>query len=235
MPKKSAILHIACALIILLIVGWLDSVTGTAYSFFVFYYIPLAYIRWYGERSHALVFPFLAAAMWYLADPVMHSLNVSDGTVYWNTGIRLLAFLTLTFVISHLKLKFDRERTLNHKLSSALSQVKQLSGMLPICSSCKKSGTIKVTGSKLKSTFGNTQRLSLPTVFALTVRPNSIRNSLKRSNKPSVLTATVARAVGCRTSLILRLRAWRSDAIAEEPHNAVLTRPTSPTPTASKL
>ena len=46
---------------LLLFVGWLDYITGPEVGFFVFYFIPLAFISWYGAVSWSLCFSALAS------------------------------------------------------------------------------------------------------------------------------------------------------------------------------
>lgn len=57
----------------------------------------------------------------------------------------------------------DLQRALTERvneLEAAFSQVKQLQGMLPICSYCKKFVTIRTTGRKWRATFRTTPMLS---------------------------------------------------------------------------
>ncbi|MCZ6676929.1 MAG: response regulator [Candidatus Poribacteria bacterium] len=57
-------------------------------------------------------------------------------------------------------------------LEDALSQVKQLEGLVPICSYCKKFVEIETTGSKLKFTSPNIQGCSSATASVPTVMMN---------------------------------------------------------------
>lgn len=125
-------------LFLLFFVGWLDYTTGPELGFFVFYFIPLAFMAWYGTALWSLCFSALASVLWFAADNYAghHYSSLSIG--YWNAGARLLAFVFVTLVITRVKHLFYRERQLNEELSRAMAEIKVLSGLLPICASCKK-------------------------------------------------------------------------------------------------
>ena len=123
---------------LLLFVGWLDYITGPEVGFFVFYFIPLAFISWYRAVSWSLCFSALASMLWFAADSYtgQHYSNLSIG--YWNAGVRLTAFVFITLMTTRVKHLLDHERQLNEELGRAMAEIQVLSGLLPICASCKK-------------------------------------------------------------------------------------------------
>ena len=123
---------------LLLFVGWLDYLTGPEIGFFVFYFIPLTYVSWYGTTRWSLCFAVLASVLWFEADYYtgQHYSHPSIG--YWNAGVRLIAFVFITLMITRVKHLLDHERQLNEELSKAMAEIQILSGLLPICASCKK-------------------------------------------------------------------------------------------------
>jgi uncharacterized paraquat-inducible protein A len=56
----------------------------------------------------------------------------------WNLLMYLAFFVIFTVVLSFLKKDLEERRRLIAELQQTLGQVKQLSGLLPVCSSCKK-------------------------------------------------------------------------------------------------
>ena len=73
-----------------------------------------------------------------MADNLAGQVYTSEFVRFWNSFIRLASFILVSFLFSYLKNKLDREVQLNNELTKALSEVRKLSGMLPICASCKK-------------------------------------------------------------------------------------------------
>lgn len=127
-------------LFLLFFVGWLDYTTGPDLGFFVFYFIPLAFGAWYGTGTAlwSLGFSALASGLWFAADNYTGQHYSSPSIGYWNAGARLITFVFVTLMIMRVKHLLDHERQLNEELSRAMAEIKVLSGLLPICASCKK-------------------------------------------------------------------------------------------------
>lgn len=136
--KNSLLFGTVTALLLLLFIGWLDYLTGAELGFFLFYYVPLGLIGWYVGRNTAIVYSILAAVIWVLADQFADHVYTSEFVRCWNSFIRFVSFVLVSLLFSRLRIKFDREVELNSELTRALSEVKTLSGMLPICAACKK-------------------------------------------------------------------------------------------------
>ncbi len=56
----------------------------------------------------------------------------------WNTAIYLAFFLVVTLLLARLKDYLQERANLISELRTALNEVTELSGILPICASCKK-------------------------------------------------------------------------------------------------
>jgi hypothetical protein len=123
---------------LLLCVGWLDYTTGPELGFFVFYFIPLTFMAWHGTVLWCLCFSALASVVWLAADHYAGHHYSSPSIGYWNAGARLIAFVFITLIITRIKYLLYRERQLNEELSRAMAEIQVLSGLLPICASCKK-------------------------------------------------------------------------------------------------
>lgn len=125
-------------ILLLLSVGWLDYTTGPELGFFVFYFIPLAIVAWYGSALWSLFFSALASVLWFAADNYAGQHYSSPAIGYWNAGARLLTFVFIALMITRIKYLLCHERQLNEELSRAMAKIQVLSGLLPICASCKK-------------------------------------------------------------------------------------------------
>ena len=91
-----------------------------------------------GTEIAAVVCAFVSSVIWFVVDYV-------SGHVYslWLIGfsnalLRLVSFIIIGVAFSYLKKRLEREQELIVSLNKALNEVKQLSGLLPICASCKK-------------------------------------------------------------------------------------------------
>lgn len=129
---------IRASVIALILIGFLDYFTGPQFGFFVFYYIPILFAGWFIDRKTSLIYALIATVVWWTADSLGDNIYSSEFFRYWNSFIRLLSFLLVGVLFSNFRLRLDKEQKLNSDLTKAISEIKQLSGLLPICASCKK-------------------------------------------------------------------------------------------------
>jgi hypothetical protein len=134
--SRSGIFVMAGIFIIML--GVVDWVSGYELQFFVFYFIPISCAAWFCYQSQTYTIVLLSTGVWYAADLLSgpHYTHFAYGI--WNTIIRLVSFLVLAFTVMRIRRFLDSARKISDDLQKALSEVKTLTGLLPICSSCKK-------------------------------------------------------------------------------------------------
>ena len=134
--NKKTVSAICFFLIIFLAI--IDIMSGYDFGFFVFYFIPVLIAGYYLDNRSAVLYSLLATLSWFIADIVTEHEYSYEIFRYWNSLIRLAAFLLVGYVISYNRKLLIKEKELNFKLEKALSEVKNLTGLLPICASCKK-------------------------------------------------------------------------------------------------
>ena len=123
--------------ILALLIGLLDWQTGEEYDFFVFYFLPIGLAAWYLDKTFAWAVALLSAVIWPISDVLAHRL-ISPGIELWDEFMRLVSFLVVAFAVSRLKTELATERSLTARLTEALAEIKQLQGILPMCSFCRK-------------------------------------------------------------------------------------------------
>jgi hypothetical protein len=121
-----------------LALGYIDYATGYEFGFFVFYFLPIAIAAWKLGFTSSYLISILSSIVWFLADIHSSHLYSSIALGFWNTIIRLFSFLIIAYSTSKIRLLLAKERETVQALREALSQVKTLSGLIPICASCKK-------------------------------------------------------------------------------------------------
>jgi hypothetical protein len=134
--KSNSILVVIALSVIAL--GYIDYITGYEFGFFVFYFLPIAIAAWKLGFTSSYLISILSSIVWFLADVHSSNLYSSIALGFWNTIIRLLSFLIIAYSMSKIRLLLAKEREAAQALRDALSQIKTLSGLIPICASCKK-------------------------------------------------------------------------------------------------
>jgi len=146
-----------------LAVGALDYVTGVEVSFSIFYLVPIGLATWFAGARKGVWMACLGALMGGAMEYLGMARYSHFIILYWNAAARLGVFLIVVFLLSSVrswgyelarrveertallaKEIEERKRTEAERevviaeLRDALSNVKHLYGLLPICASCKR-------------------------------------------------------------------------------------------------
>jgi signal transduction histidine kinase len=89
----------------LLIMGFVDYITGVELSFSVFYLIPIAFVAYYGSKFQGLFTAVLSAVSWLAADLSAIDRYSSHAIPYWNMLVRLGFFLVVLYLVDGLRNK----------------------------------------------------------------------------------------------------------------------------------
>jgi hypothetical protein len=108
--------------ITLLLIGWLDYITGYEFGFFIFYFIPVSISAWLCGRRPGLVMAFSSALCWYLSDKYTHHPYSKAFFIYWEMFMRLISFITTALTIARIREMLLNEERLNAELRTALQE-----------------------------------------------------------------------------------------------------------------
>lgn len=120
------------------LIGYLDFLTGREFGFFVFYFGPVGFAGWRLGLGSGVAISLISAAIWASADLATGFLYQHHFIPAWNATIRFVAFLIIAVGSNNLRRAFDKQEKISHDLAHAMSQIKTLEALLPICASCKK-------------------------------------------------------------------------------------------------
>jgi len=118
--------------------GILDYLTGWEFGFFVFYFIPITFVAYRFKTASVIYISLLCSLIWFSADLLSGHPHIDTWYPFWDAAIRLTAFLLVGLSFNKSSSQLKKEVVLTAELREALSQVKTLTGLLPICCSCKK-------------------------------------------------------------------------------------------------
>ncbi len=103
----------------------LDLITGYEINFFVFYFLPISLIAWYGNRAAGVGMAVGCAVVWYWVD-------VRSGHTYsapiigvWNAALRCTSFLLIAVLLSKVRANQEQQRQLNEKLRATVAELEQ--------------------------------------------------------------------------------------------------------------
>jgi hypothetical protein len=107
----------AGSLSVLLLIGWLDYITGYEFGFFIFYFIPVAIAAWYCGNKDGICIAIACAACWYFSDRLTHHPYSRAYFIYWEMFIRLISFVTTSMTLSKVRqLVLNEEKMIDELL-----------------------------------------------------------------------------------------------------------------------
>lgn len=107
---RSAALIVSC-LVLIVLLGAIDYITGEELSFSIFYLIPILTIAWKTGRTAGIFMSLAGTVTWFISD--YSGSHYSHLLIpYWNAFVRLGFFVTASYILSRLKVELDKEKEL---------------------------------------------------------------------------------------------------------------------------
>jgi len=125
-------------IVLVLVIGLGDYLTGYEISVSVFYLAPISLATWYGGQSSGIVVAIAGAIAWLIADIGAGHKFSHPVFPLWNAGVLLASFVIMVIILERLKRVNEKQTQIVSELREALDNVKTLKGMIPICAWCKK-------------------------------------------------------------------------------------------------
>ncbi len=116
-PKKQLF---AVVLLLVVVVGIVDYVTGVELDFSALYLLPITLGAWFFSRRAGVFVSFLCAVAWYLADFMSSPVYSHPLIPYWNALVMLVFFLTVALILSSLRQSIDHENKLAREIQEQL-------------------------------------------------------------------------------------------------------------------
>ncbi len=92
-------------IVLVLVIGFVDYVTGYEVSLFIFYGVPIFVIAWVCDKEHAILIALISGIVWWWADLQAGHLYLHNWHEAWETVVRLGFFIFVAIGSSALKTK----------------------------------------------------------------------------------------------------------------------------------
>lgn len=90
--RQSSGTILTAAVIAVLVVGYVDYVTGYEVSLFLFYSVPILFVVWFGDRQSSILISILSALVWWWADEKAGHPYITNWVQTYNVMVRLVFF-----------------------------------------------------------------------------------------------------------------------------------------------
>ena len=114
-------LVIASAVLLMVLIGWVDHATGWELSLFVFYAVPLLMVVWQDEKRLAVVIALMCGAIWWLANRADHPYRL-QWNYHWASLGRTAYFVLVAVGGNAIRARQQADRA----LIEALNKMRQL-------------------------------------------------------------------------------------------------------------
>lgn len=98
-------------LIAVLIISFIDYLIVIDISLSILYLLPIALTTWHGKRWFSLFLVVISTAGWFIAEFTAKT-DLHLLLLLWNTIVRLIVFLTIAYLLSTLKIAYEKEKNL---------------------------------------------------------------------------------------------------------------------------
>jgi signal transduction histidine kinase len=113
--------------ILMIVLGIIDFVTGPELSFSIFYLLPISLAAWYMGRPVGIAFSLISAILWLSADLLGGHTYAHASIPFWNALVRLAFFLIVTYALAALRKSRAQQEELTafvvHDLRSPLGNI----------------------------------------------------------------------------------------------------------------
>ena len=98
-------------LLIVLIISIVDYIIVIDISLSILYLLPISLTSWYSTRWFSFILVLISTVGWFIAEFAAKT-NLHWLLLFWNTAVRLIVFLTIAYLISSLKIAYEKEKKL---------------------------------------------------------------------------------------------------------------------------
>jgi hypothetical protein len=121
---------ITLVFVLLLIIGYLDYVTGVELSFSILYLIPVAISAWFLNKMAGIITSIMCAIVWFILDFSASLPHAHPIVPYWNAIVMLTFFLAFAMILSAFKKRLEFEDKLAKEIQQGLlpNQFPQIQG-----------------------------------------------------------------------------------------------------------
>ena len=119
-------------------VALLDYYTGETLRISVLYLLPISLASWKLGKSEAVLVATVSALAWLVNHAFIHPQSTGLWVPLLNSVALFGSFIAVALILSALREAIAAQQRLIEELEQALGQVKTLTGLLPMCSWCKR-------------------------------------------------------------------------------------------------
>jgi K+-sensing histidine kinase KdpD len=117
----------AATILSLVVVGYLDYVTGYEFAFSLFYFIPVLLCAWHFGRFAILSMALASGMTWWFVDKFSGHIYLHEGYRYWDGLTWLITFTVIGLGLYYLRHSMQEQVRVNEELARSMEELKRSS------------------------------------------------------------------------------------------------------------
>jgi diguanylate cyclase (GGDEF)-like protein len=109
---RSSFLTLTVSIILVVILAFIDHITGFELSFSIFYLVPISLASWYHSRVSGIFICIFSSIVWLFVDYSSGHHYSSAAIPIWNAIVRFGFFIWTAYLLSALKTRLQNEQKL---------------------------------------------------------------------------------------------------------------------------
>ncbi len=128
--------HILIAYTIILVLGYLDYITGYEVRLGSFYLLTMALAAWTMPRNAVIIFALATVGVWTSASLLSSPHHFKKWLIYWNMANQLASLALTAVSVRMVRRTLDEQQRLIRELRRVSLDARQLREIIPVCRIC---------------------------------------------------------------------------------------------------
>lgn len=103
------------SLALVIFIGFLDYISGTDLSFYIFYVFPVLFSVWFAGKQYGFLITLFCFAAWYFDTFYKRLLEQNFWILFWNITVEFLFFVVVIFSVAALKKAIKKREELERQ------------------------------------------------------------------------------------------------------------------------
>lgn len=134
-PKPAAL---TASLVLIAGVCLVEAKTPDQLSFGTLYFFPVAWATWAGGLRWGLAAAVAASAAWGIGNYAASTVYDQVGLRMWTLGNDLITYGFMAWLVHRFRCVLEAQQAATLELQKAMSEVKTLEGLFPVCAWCRR-------------------------------------------------------------------------------------------------
>jgi signal transduction histidine kinase len=123
LKRQSGLFLLLWGLTLILFAGAVDYITGQEIDLVIFYLLPISLAAWFANRNIAIILCLISSAIEFSANAAAGRTYSHFLIAFWNSAVSFGFFLLYVFILSTLKVEYEKRIKLIKELQDSLAEL----------------------------------------------------------------------------------------------------------------